>query len=361
MPVKQRNRWIGATVLLFAVCGCKEDKPIKADPALAPAELSSAKPPEAPTEPPATGCKATGDKPIELGSTKGALFGMVGDATHLYATSWQTLGNRGDLLKVRKDGGGTLALTSLQLEPRALAVDKRDIYFSEGIRLAKIAKEGGNSTVIAPKFSSQYIALNATHVFGVPGDYGPYDRLVKMEKTGGVNFEIDVAERPDTKSGPVGYSAVAVDESGVYVTDSGNHRVLRFTLERAKPKVIATGQPKAFDLAIDSENLYFTLADKGLLMRMPKAGGGAKKLTAGLVPKSRIAADEAGVLGAFVGADAKAPLEIAVVPRDGGERKRYATVPNENSVEGLALDQACVYWATRTPGTGAITFYAAAR
>jgi hypothetical protein len=261
---------------------------------------------------------------------------------------------------LRKDGGGVRAIASLSLEPRGLAVDDTDIYYSEGIRLVKLPKqEGSKSSVIAPKFSSQAIAIDATHVYGVPGDYGPYDRLVKMEKKGGVNFEIDVAERPEAKTGPVGYSAIVVDAKGIYVTDSGSNKILQFSFERAKPKVLATGQPKAYSLAADSANLYFTLADKGQLMLISKAGGAVKKLATGLVPKSRIVADESGAIAVFAGANESA--EIAFVPRDGGERKKLATVEAGSSVEAVTQDNDCVYWAARATGSGDIAFYAAHR
>ncbi len=362
MLAKRMVQLILTATSLLCVLGCKEsEKSAKPDTALATAAVTAAAPDVA-AEPPPAGCKASGDKPVELGKAKGEVFGFVSDSMYVYFTSWHTMSSRGDLGRIRKDGEGTRALTSLALEARGLVVDERDIFYTEGIRLVKRPKdEAGKPEVIAPKFSSQWIALDGTHVYGVPGDYGPYDRLVKMEKKGGINFEIDTATRPEVKLGPVGYSAIVVDAKGIYVTDSGNHKVLRFTFDRAKPKVLATGQPKAYALAADSENLYFTLADKGYLMLMAKAGGPVKKLATGLVPKSRIAADENGAIAVFAGAAANAPVDIAFVPRDGGERKKLATVLADYSVEAVAQDKDCVYWAARATGSGNITFFAAAR
>jgi hypothetical protein len=362
MPTRRFGKLIGSATVLFIALGCKEtEKSAKPDSALATAAVTAARP-EVPTESTPGGCRASGDKPIELGKTKGEVFGFVSDATYVYFTSWHTMSSRGDLGRIRKDGEGTRALVSLALEARGLAMDEKDIFYTEGIRLVKRPKgEEGKPTVIAPKFSSQWIALDGTHVYGVPGDYGPYDRVVKMEKNGGVNFEIDVATRPEVKLGPVGYSAIVVDAKGIYVTDSGNHKVLRFTFDRAKPKILSAGQPKAYALAADGENLYFTLADKGYLMQMPKAGAPVKKLSTGLVPKSRIVADENGAIAVFAGAGDNSPVEIAFVPREGGERKKLATVLAEHSVEAVAQDKDCVYWAARATGSGNITFFAAGR
>lgn len=362
MSARRLFQMIGTSMALCSMLGCREtEKLAKSDPAVATAAAEAA-PPKVEAEPPPAGCKATGADPVELGSTKGEVFGFVGDAAYVYFVSWHTLGNRGDLGKIRKDGAGTRAITSLTLEPRALAVDDKDIFYSEGIRLVKQPKEeGGKSNIIAPKFSSQRIALDATHVYGVPGDYGPYDRLVKIEKNGGVNFEMDVATRPEAKHGPVGYSAIAVDGNGIYVTDSGNNRVLRFTFERAKPRILATAQPKAYSLALDSENLYFTLAEKGDLMQMSKSGGKVKRLAKGLVPKSRIVASDGGIVAVFAGANESAPNEIALLSRDGGDRKKLAAVPSENTVEAVEQDQDCVYWAARETGSGNVKFFAVAR
>jgi hypothetical protein len=350
-----------AIVCVLLSCNSQQKVPTK-EQAVATAPVASA---ATPSEPAAdavpAGCKASGTTPVKLGNTVGSVLGFAGDATHLYYVSWQLYGSRGNLGKVRKDGGGADALASLALEPRALAMDDNDLYYSEGIRLMKLPKAGGTPATIAPQFSSLSIAMDAKYIYGVPCDYGPYDRLVRVGKTGGVNYELDVATRPESKTGPVGYNGVAVDGAGVYVTDSGRHQVLRFPLERGKPKPLASGQPKAFDLATDSTNIYFTLADKGQLMSVPKAGGAAKKLATGLVPKSRIAADAAGVVATFAGENESAASEIAMVPRDGGARKKLALVESQHSVEAVALDKDCVYWVDRKTGSGAVEFYAVAR
>jgi hypothetical protein len=350
-----------AVVCVLLSCDSQQKAPTKAHAAATAETTLAATANEPAAESAPTGCKASGVTPVKLGNTVGNVLGFAGDATHLYYVSWQLYGSRGNLGKVRKDGGGADTLASLALEPRSLVMDDHDLYYSQGIRLMKIAKSGGTPTTIAPQFSSLSLAIDANYVYGVPCDYGPYDRLVRVSKTGGVNYELDVATRPESKTGPVGYSAIAVDGSGVYVTDSGRHQVLRFRLERGKPKALATGQPKAFDLATDSTNLYFTLADKGQLMLVPKAGGAVKKLATGLVPKSRIAADDGGAVATFAGENESAGTEIAIVTRDGGARRKLAVVASPHSVEAVALDKDCVYWVDRTTGSGAVEFYAVAR
>ena len=365
MRLSQIHRFVCVTLLLLAAPGCKEsDKPASVSQGAGRPKtrtgVASRNAPAAQEAPPG-GCTAAGPVPVRLATGVGSVHGLAEDATHLYYTSWQLYGGRGDLGKIRKDGQGSTSLVSLGLQPRAVVLDDKDIYYSEGIRLNKMPKAGGTPSTVAPKFSSQALAIDGSHVYGVPGDYGPYDRLVKVAKSGGVNWELDVASRPDTKVDPVGYSAIAVDGSGVYVTDSGNNRVLKFPLERGKPKPLANGQPKAFDLAIDSSKVYFTLALKGRLMSVSKAGGKVTKLATGLAPRSRIAVDDSGIVVVLAGANEDAPGMVAEVPPDGGEPKAIAPVPPSESVEAVALDSACVYWVQREKGAGTLVFYAAKR
>src|SRR5689334_8910583 len=109
-------------VLAFvAVFGCKGgDRAGEAATASAPAPAGAA--PEQ-TAPAAGKCKASGDKPVQLGTITGDVYGFAVDATSLYYSSWELYGQRGDVGVIRKDGEPTPKLTSLDLEPRGLALD----------------------------------------------------------------------------------------------------------------------------------------------------------------------------------------------------------------------------------------------
>jgi len=349
---------IGLALSILALAAC-DDKKTEAKPegVASAAPLAS----EKPSEPEPEGCKATGTDPVKLGEVLGYVYGFAGDSTHLYCSSWQLYGSRGDLTQVRKDGGGIRNLTSLSLEPRGLVVSDSYVYFTAGIRLMTYPKAGGEPRVLAETFSSQNIAGDGKFIYGVPGDYGPYDRLIRAAKADGKTKELDVSERPDSKHAPFGFSAIAVDANGVYVTDSSANRVLRFELDRAKPKVLTKGQEKAFDLAIDSENVYFNLAQKGDLLKVSKNGGAAKKLASGLVVSARLAADDAGLYTTLAGPNDDAPLSLVEVPKDGGDPKKLASVPKGHSVEGIALDDKCIYWAQRDSDTRNTVVYARAR
>lgn len=361
MAIKRLNQ-LNTLALVVSLVGCEEKPQVKAEPAAGPSAVASVPSKSAePAEAPPAGCKAKGGTVVELGSAEGTLHGLVGDSTHLYFATWQVYSGRGDVAKIRKDGGGLRNLTSLKLEPRDVAVDQTHVYYTAGIRLKRVSKDGGDAETLDDNFSSQSIGLNSGFVFGVPGNYGPYDRFIRQPKQGGASKELDVATRPAGKGGLSGYSDLAVDASGAYVTDSGNHRVLRFEFDRAKPKTVVSGQPGAYALSLVGEKLFFTLGRKGELKVVPKQGGATKTLASGLAPQAKIAADESGVVAPFAAKADDAPLTLARVSPDGGEPETVAVIPKAHTVEGVALDKDCIYWAQRESGSGNIKILSHAR
>lgn len=352
--MSKRGR-LGLAIAFVFVAACDGSDKLDAKPEPNATPSASA----APSEPPPGPCAAS-EKPVELGATHGHVYGFAGDATHLYFTSWQLYGGRGDLGRVRKDGKGKENLSSLSLEPRGLVVDASRVFYTAGIRLMSLPKAGGEPKTFVETFSSQSIAGDSGFVYGVPGDYGPYDRLIRAEKSSGKTKELDVSERPDAEHPPFGFSAIAVDGAGIYVTDSSKNRVLRFPLDRGKPKVLSTNQDKAYDLAIDSNSVYFTLAQKGDLLKVPKAGGAAQKIASGLAIRSRIAADDKGVFATLAGKD-EGPQTLVRIGTDGGEPTGIASIPKADSVEAIAVDDRCVYWIRRDSTSHQATVYARAR
>lgn len=355
-------RKLAGACLVLAAVGCEKHEAPSVEAtgsasAAATAAVAATNQPKART----IGCVASGSTPMKLGSAIGTVHGLVNDAAHLYYTTWQTYGNRGDLGEIQKNGEGMTALLSLDLEPRGLALDQDRVYFTEGIRLKSVPKRGGAPSLIDANFSSQSIASYADRVYGVPGDYGPYDRVVVVFGKGGEAKELATSPRPASKRAPLGYSAIVADASGVYVTDSGHGRVLRFPLGGGKPKSLTSGQDKPFDLASDDSHLYFDLAKKGHLMKLEKTGGKAQQLASGLVENARIALESGSLFAAFLGETAEAPRSLDKIEADGGTRAKLATVPSDHTVEAITADHACVYWAEREAGSGKLTFFAVAR
>lgn len=311
--------------------------------------------PAKPKEAPPGGCRAAGKEPARLGVVHGDVYGFAQNKTHIFYTHWDMYGARGDLGWIRKDGEGARTLTSLSLEPRGLALDGETIYYTAGIRLLKIPVEGGEEKTPAPQFSAQAIAAYAGEVYGVPGDYGPYDRVAKLLKSGKTE-ELASVDRPATNASPNGYSALAVDASGIYVTDSGGNRILHFPLNGGKPKTLAKGLSKPYDLELVGDRLYFNLARKGELWSVSTGGGGAKKLATGLALLARIAADSRAVIALVASSGDESPQTLSSVALDGGEVQPIAKVPASEGVSALLVDADCVYWAQRKSASEAVVF-----
>lgn len=345
----------GSAGLLFATFSCGKSHPAAhqtSPSAKAPAVSSVA--PQASNTP--RGCQASGTKPARIGIVLGDVFGFGQDGTRLYYTSWQAYGERGDVGTIRKDGHHGHTLGSLSLQPRSLAVGASNIYYTSGIHLFRVAKTGGTPNQLVDIFSSKSIALGSSDVYGVPGDYGPYDRLAKVSKKGGSVVELATDKRPKLSQGPNGYSRVLIDGSTAFVTDSGHDRVLAFPLPKGKRKVIASHVKQPFALAAGGSNLYFDLGVKGELMSVPKSGGRAKKLASGLPKNALIAADARTVYAPFAGAAEDAPEKLSAVSTSDGKVTPIATVPALEPVSAIAVDNACVYWAVTVDATKSIVY-----
>jgi hypothetical protein len=290
---------------------------------------------------------------VQLGEVHGDVYGFAGDATHLYYSTWQLYGSRGDLGKFRKDGQGGQPLTSLRLEPRGMVLDEKTVYYTSGIRLNTIAKEGGKEGALDEKFSSQNIAADGANVYGIPGNYGPYDRVAMVPKAGGASKELASVKRPSVKDGLNGYSAIGVDAGGIYVTDSGNGKILKFPVAGGKPTPLATGLKKPFWLALDDANVYFSVT-AGDLMSVPKAGGKPKKLATGLVEDAHIAGDAKALYAPFKGTGDGVVMDKVDVAD--GSAKPIATVAGGHTVSAVSLDDTCVYWVERVDAGKSLVF-----
>lgn len=300
-------------------------------------------------------CKASADKPSTLGTITGDVYGFEADATELYYSSWELYGQRGDVGMVRKDGEGGSKLTSLELEARGLALDEGNVFYTSGIRLMSVPKSGGEPKTIEPQFSAQHIATHASDVYGVPGDYGPYDRVARVPKKGGETKELFTAKRPQVKEPPNGFSRILVDDAGVLVSDTGNGRILRFPLDGGRPKILAARQDKAFDIAIVGSDVYFTLARKGDLL-MSTAGGPPKKIASGLAENARVAADAQGLYTTMAGKKDGDPSAVSRIAPGTFETKTLAEVPSSATVSQIGLDADCVYWVVRESSAKSVVY-----
>lgn len=347
MCALSRCRAMGLILCLGVGSGCEESKPAGAAASATVAASVSAPKAEAPA-PVATfePCKASGETPTELGQINGELYGLGADATRIYYSSWQLYGSRGDVVAVRKDGGGQTALVSLKFEPRSLAVDDKYIFYTAGILLQRTPKDGSTTDTINEQFSAKSISLLEGDVYGVPGDYGPYDRVARISKRGGEIKELVNSTRPKVAEGPVGFVSVVADKDGIVMADAGGKRVLSLPLGGGKLKTLAKSKEAPLAVLATGSSVYFA-AQKGGLMRVDRKGGASKKLAGPLTDTPQVAGDDAALYTVLAGDSPDAATTVVRVSASGGEPKKLATVPAGESVTGLLADDRCVYFISR--------------
>ncbi len=338
---------------LVVAVGCEQSKVApapSASPGPSAAPSSGTTPPEAKADAsPPQPCGVTGTVPVELGTINGELFGWSADTTHLYYSSWQLYGSRGDVVAVRKDGGGQNALVSLKYEPRALVVDDKYIYYTAGILLQRTPKDGSTTDTINAQFSAKGLALLGEEIYGVPGDYGPYDRIARIGRRGGDITELVTSPRPKV-DGPKGFVAMAVDASGVYVADAGGKRVAKLAAGSKKLATLAKSGEPVVDLALDDTQVLF-VTEKGSLLQVKKTGGTAKKLAGPVTEAPRVALVAQAAYTVLAGASPEAPSTVSRVALDTGETSLLAPIPPDESVTGIYADDRCVYWVSRKSAT----------
>jgi len=339
-------RVVGLSLALLA--GCDETKvaPVSSA-APGPSAAPSAEPkPEATAPGP---CAVSGTVPAELGTINGELYGWSADSTHLFYSSWQLYGSRGDVVAVRKDGRGQSALVSLKYEPRALVVDDKYIYYTAGILLQRTPKDGATTDTINPEFSAKGLALLEDQIYGVPGDYGPYDRIARIGRRGGDITELVTSPRPKLE-GPNGFVALSADGSGVYVADAGGRRVAKLAAGSKKLATLAKGREAVVDLAVDDTQVVF-VTEKGSLMHVKKTGGTAKKLAGPVTEAPRVALVGEAAYTVLAGGSPDAPSAVSRVALATGETTLLAPVPADESVTEILADERCVYWVSRKSAT----------
>jgi hypothetical protein len=138
--------------------------------------------------------------------------------------------------------------------PSAIAVDSTSVYWTNQVlgTVMRMPKSGGAVTPIASGQAGPWgIAVDATHVYWT--NTGSSDSC------------------PDNGNCPSGFSCLV----GKCVPDSGappcpDCTVMRAPVAGGAPMVFAAGQNLPVNIALDDENVYWTNAGNGTVMKAPK-------------------------------------------------------------------------------------------
>ncbi|WP_437297192.1 hypothetical protein [Sorangium sp. So ce426] len=141
---------------------------------------------------------------------------------------------------------------------------------------------------------------------------------------------------------PFAPQSITLDAAGqIYFTDSGLDIIMQATYE-GDSTILADRQTYAMGIAVDAENVYWTSADQGTVMKVPVAGGAPVALAEGQDSPLGIAVDATHVYWVNEGGT------VMKVPVAGGAPSALAD--EQVRPQDIAVDAAAVYW-TNDGGT----------
>jgi hypothetical protein len=202
----------------------------------------------------------------------------------------------------------------------ALAIDAADVYWLEA-------------------YGNFYIA-DSGNLWSVPKVGGSSSRLIS--EPGGQL--VDGA--PPTPSPLDGARCVAADETGIYWGNSGGGGTIwKMPAGGGVATVLCSGT--ASRVALDVNNLYWTDAVAGAVMKVGKQGGNPTALASGLSGPQALAVDVAAVYWTNIATGGQDGT-IAMVAKGGGATTTLATAQFRPTA--IAVDAANVYWANSGDG-----------
>ncbi len=309
-------------------------------------------------------CKALGKRGVVSIATHGEQFlAMAAREGVVFVLTYQQPMARVMLLSVPRSGEPTRKLSTFQGpgEPRGFAFTNEAAYLTENKALIRLGLDG-SSARLAKDFA-EGVAGDGRHVYGVGcGPKGGPDHLQRIEVTGGEPEQLAEIQRAGVSSdGPAcDYRYVALGDSAVYVSDWAGRRILTVDRESHAVKVLA--EKKAFPQRIQLAPGELTFQAAGGLYRVELPSGAPQRIAElANTPFARFVADARDYW--IDQAEAYALDEkIYRLARSGGkprEVQRFKALdPNEapadTGVDGIAVDDECLYIARHQPGYSAI-------
>ena len=255
---------------------------------------------------------------------------------------------QGAVMKMPSKGGAPAAIATDLVQPDALQIDVSSAYFlayGEQAGIHKVSLSGGPTTKLVSSgtpVSIQRIALDEKDVYYTDVAAGA---LKRVDKNGGT---------PSTfAAGLSGPTDIAIDDSGVYVIESGESgAVLRFPLEGGAPTTIAAAQADPRGLVLTETHVYWI--DSGIfdvttqmttgagVMRSSKSGGAPAQVVK-VEGVNALAVDGAWVYFAAEDAILRAPAAGGAPPN--------AIAPMQRHPRAIVAADRFVYWANAGTAT----------
>jgi sugar lactone lactonase YvrE len=251
-----------------------------------------------------------------------AAVNVVVDSTSAY---WANPGT-GSVMKVPLRGGAPVALVPRQPGPRWVGVDSQSVYWSnDGGHLMKAGIDGrAPPTTLAsgPAEIEQFVVAR-------DGVYWTTSAgaVMKVSLEGGPPVLLATQKRA---------FAIAVDSQNVYWTMPYDGGVMRVRTSGGEPVALSWSQDKPWSIAVDATTLYWVNYDTASLMKLDLAGGEPQPLLVDRGYPRSLAVDVAGLYWTN-----SAGQVSSWQPATG---TRLLAAAGSGPAIGIALDATSVYW-----------------
>lgn len=245
----------------------------------------------------------------------------------------------GTIMKVGKAGGSPVPLASGQNPEEALTVDGEYVYWiGGGGVVGRVAVAGGTPEVIATAADhgfTQQMAVNTTHIYWVFYRYSGMaadGALLRVPIDGGA---VETLATVDGRA-----YGVALDAANVYWSNSELDAIMRLPLSGGSSSpLVTTSNVINANVQVDAANVYFNDVFTGRILKGSLGGGTATKLAEGNTPMT-VAIDDNNVYWV----DTEDDGAVRAVSKSGGA---VATIASSQArPRAIAVDDDAVYWST---------------
>ena len=218
----------------------------------------------------------------------------------------------------------------------SIAVDSKNVYFLTTTSVDSVPLDGGSVRALATGLTAvNYLAVDSTNAYvsieAPPTYIGP---ILGVALTGGIPFTL-----APSREGPNG---VVVSGGTLFWAEQGNGgkngAVMSIPVGGGTPRVVVGGEFGPEQLAVDSENVYFSNWDwGGTTVVQASLDAGVTRTLAVVTRPLGIAIDPSNVYFSNIGDGGT----VYQVPKGGGAALLLAPSP---SAENIASDGTNVYW-----------------